>query len=94
MRIKHIVWLDYIRDKLEWKHGIKIEEVKQVFLNKPRFFRKEKDKVEGEDLYNALGTTDAGKYLSIFFIYKQSDDALIISARDMNTKERKRYAKK
>ncbi len=94
MKIKHIVWLDYIKDKLEWKHGIKTEEVKQAFLNKPRFFRKEKGKVEGEDVYNALGITDAGRYLSIFFISKKNGDALIISTREMNTKERKRYAKK
>ena len=33
-------------------------------------------------------------YLIIFFIYKPSHKALIISARDMDKKERRRYEKK
>ena len=94
MKIRHIVWLDYVEDKLQWKHGIETHEVKELFINKPRFFRKEKGLVENEHLYNALGRTDDGRYLSVFFIYKKNGDALIISARDMNNSERKRYAKK
>ena len=78
MKVEHIVWLDYIKDKLEWKHAIRTEEVKQVFANKARYFRTEKGKVEGEDLYNALGTTDTGRYLSVFFIHKRIGYALII----------------
>jgi len=26
--------------------------------------------VDGEDVYLALGQTDAGRYLSVFFVYK------------------------
>ena len=37
----------------------------------------------GEDVYMALGQTDAGRYLTILLIYKVSGDALILSARDM-----------
>ena len=94
MRIRYIVWLDYVKDKILWKHEVRTEEVVQVFLNKPYFYRKERGRVEGEDLYNALGRTDNGRYLSVFFIHKKNHDAIIISAREMNTKERRRYAKK
>jgi hypothetical protein len=45
-------------------------------------------------VYSALGQTDAGRYLSIFFIYKRTKEALILSSRDMAEKERKQYAKK
>ena len=57
-------------------------------------FRKEKGKVEGEHLYNALGKTEAGRFLSVFFIKKFGNKALIVTARDMNKSERKRYGKK
>jgi uncharacterized DUF497 family protein len=45
-------------------------------------------------LYEALGRTNAGRYLAIFFIRKPADKALIISARNMNQRERRRYGKK
>lgn len=47
----------------------------------------------GEDVYRALGQTAAGRYLVAFFIYKRSREALILSARDMDDKERKSYGR-
>ena len=57
-------------------------------------FKKETGKVEGEHLYNALGKTKDGKYLSVFFIKKLNNKVLIVTARDMKKTERKRYEKK
>ena len=37
--------------------------------------------------------TDAGRYLVVFFIHKLTDEVLILSARDMDDKERKSYAR-
>lgn len=54
----------------------------------------EKGRVKGEDLYSALGRTDGGRYLSVFFILKENKQALVITARDMKESERRRYAKK
>ncbi|TVQ95421.1 MAG: hypothetical protein EA399_17940 [Desulfovibrionales bacterium] len=48
---------------------------------------------QGEDVYAALGQTDAGRYLIVFFIRKSDHAALIISARDMDRKERRLYKK-
>jgi hypothetical protein len=48
----------------------------------------------GEDVYNALSRTQAGRYLSVFYIKKLGSRALIISVRDMLNRERKRYGKK
>lgn len=42
----------------------------------------------------AYGQTQDGHYLTVFFILKHSHEALIISARDMDNKERKQYGKK
>ena len=50
--------------------------------------------VEGEDLYAAMGRTAAGRYLIIYFVYKTTREALIISAREMTKREKRAYAKK
>jgi uncharacterized DUF497 family protein len=42
-------------------------------------------------VYSASGQTDAGRYLIVFFIHKPNNTALILSARDMDKKERRRY---
>ena len=69
-------------------------EVEEALTGKPKIFRKELGKVEGEDLYNALGRTENGRYLSIFFIKKLGNRVLILTARDMDRKERRRYEKR
>ena len=92
--IEDIIWLDTIAEKLAWKHNILTSEVEEVLSGKCRVFKKEKGKVEGENLYNALGQTKPGRYLSIFFIKKLGNKALVVTARDMNRRERRRYEKK
>ena len=91
--IDDIIWLDRIVEKLAWKHNVLPSEVEEVLSLKCKIFKKERGKVEDEHLYNALGQTGAGRYLSIFFIIKLGNKALIITARDMNKSERKRYEK-
>lgn len=91
MKIKNIIWLPDVIDKLDWKHNIVPEEVEQVFDEQPMYRRIERSKVRGEDLYAALGQTDAGRYLIVFFIHKASGEALAISARDMTQKDRRQY---
>ena len=49
--------------------------------------------MRGEDVYVALGQTDSGRYLSVFFVYKRSHDGIVISARDMDAGERREYGK-
>ena len=92
--IDGIIWLDTIVEKLAWKHEVLPHEVEEVLSGRCRIFKKESGNIEGEDLYNALGRTKAGRYLSVFFIKKLNRKALIITARDMNKREKKRYEKK
>ena len=92
--IEDIIWLDRIVEKLAWKHNVLPSEVEGVFSGGCRIFRKEKGKIEGEHLYNAPGRTESGRYLSVFFIRKLGNKALIVTARGMNRSERRRYAKK
>ena len=102
MKIEKVIWLDKIINKLAVKHRVTTDEVEEVLCNKPKFRFVEKGDLEeirfagrkGEDVYLALGQTDAGRYLTVLFIYKFSSQALILSARDMAKKERKLYGRK
>ena len=91
MRIEEIVWLEEIIEKLWRKHHVETDEVEEVLRGRPKIRFVERGHRPDEDLYAALGRTGAGRYLSVFFVYKASKSALIISARDMDTAERKRY---
>jgi uncharacterized DUF497 family protein len=94
MIIEEIIWLQKIVDKLETKHHISQEEVEQVFVNNPQFRFLEKGKIEDEHVYSVYGQTDVGRYVTVIFILKFKNCALVISARDMDKKERKQYGKK
>jgi uncharacterized DUF497 family protein len=92
--INRVIIRDKYADKIWRKHQVDEDEVLDVLLHRKTLFRKlEKGRVAGEDLFGAYGQTKAGRYLSIFFIHKFNRDAFVISARDMDRKERKRYAK-
>lgn len=94
MRICEIVWLDVIVDKIAIKHQVATEEVEEVFDSKPQFRFVEKGKRLGEDLYLALGRTEAGRYLTVLFIHKANNDALILSARSMERWEKRLYERR
>lgn len=94
MQVAGIIWLRNIIDKLLQKHNIAVDEVEEVFDDRPHYRFIETGDVEGEDLYAALGQTEAGRYLIVFFIHKATGEGLVISARDMTKKERRMYAKK
>jgi uncharacterized DUF497 family protein len=78
-------------EKIERKHGVRTDEVTQLFQNRPRIQFAERGDCKGEDLYRALGQTDAGRHLAVFFIRKRGSSALVISARAMSPRERRSY---
>jgi uncharacterized DUF497 family protein len=94
MKISGLIWLEDIAQKLLWKHSVQTDEVRELFLNNPRFRFIEKGHRKDENVYAAFGQTDSGRYLICFFIYKTENRALILSARDMTDAERKRYDRK
>jgi uncharacterized DUF497 family protein len=94
MRIDGFVWKPAIVEKLWSKHHVDQDEAEEVFFNRPRFWFVERGNRVGEDVYAVTGQTEAGRYLIVFFIRKADKTALILSARDMDSKERKRHGKK
>ena len=93
MRIERLIWLDEIIEKLAKKHGVLQDEVREVLEGKSIFRFVEKGHRSGENVYAAMGQTQSGRYLIIFFILKKKRDALVLSAREMTRAERKRYEK-
>ncbi|MEK9149680.1 MAG: BrnT family toxin [Candidatus Desantisbacteria bacterium] len=93
MYIDDFIWLPDILEKLAIKHQVTQDEAEEVFFDRPRYRFIESGYRPSEDVYSVSGQTDAGRYLIVFFIHKQ-DTALILSARDMDKKERRRYEQK
>lgn len=94
MKIEDVIWLRDVVDKLSSQHQVETDEVEEVFADRPKFRFVEKGERKGEDVYMALGQTDAGRHLSALFIYKKTKEALILSARDMARKEKRQYGRK
>lgn len=94
MNIADFIWLPDIIEKLAVKHHVTQDETEEVFFNRPKYRFAETGHQPGEDVYAALGQTDAGRYLVVFFIRKSGGTALILSARDMDQKERRSYERK
>jgi uncharacterized DUF497 family protein len=94
MQIDDFIWLPDIVEKLAVKHDVTQDEVEDVFFNRPRYRFVESGHRTGEDVYSAGGQTDAGRYLIVFFVHKADSTALILSARDMDRRERGRYERK
>jgi uncharacterized DUF497 family protein len=93
VKINGFIWLPDIVDKLARKHDVAVPEVVEVFAGRPKFRYVERGHCPGEDVYAALGRTDAGRLLIVFFVHK-SGTALPVSARDTTSSERKRYEQK
>ena len=94
MRIAEIIWLEEIVEKLRRKHGLEPEEVEQALAGRPYFFFAEKGHRKGEDVFGAFGRSDAGRYIVAYFVYKPDKSALIVSARDMAPRDRRRYERR
>ena len=84
MKIKGFEWdgtnINHIR-----RHGVKPEEVEEVFCGK--YFVKKSH----TEKYYTLGQTETGRYLTVVFELKQGNIIRVITARNMDTKERRIY---
>lgn len=94
MEITDLIWLDEVVDKIESKHHVTQAKVEEVLSGTRKVKKMRKGRFRGEDVYRALGRTTGGRYLTVFFIHKQTGEALVLSARDMDKNERRSYATK
>ncbi len=76
------------------KHGVTQAECEQVFLNEPLAVAVDTPHSTVEARFNALGKTGAGRLLHVTFTIRDGGRLIrIISARDMNRKEKTAYGK-
>jgi uncharacterized DUF497 family protein len=74
------------------KHGVTQADTEQIFLNDPLFITPDESHSETERRYRAFGKTASGRLLTIIFTLRQNETLIrIISARDMNAKEKRLY---
>jgi uncharacterized DUF497 family protein len=90
-----------VKEKLQKKHHIEIWEVEEVIYDDPYAFS-----ITYQDCYFVYGQTFSGRYLLVLVRVLSSKEVLklgltqetnvvkIITARDMNLKQRKTYNKK
>jgi uncharacterized DUF497 family protein len=75
------------------KHRVHHLECEEVFFNEPITTKVEKKGASQEERISALGVTNEGRFLFVVFIIRRGR-IRVISARDMNKKERKIYHEK
>ena len=79
-------------DKNLIKHMVENWECEQVFFNEPLLVLEDPKHSTPEKRWAALGKTDAGRHLVVIFT-KRGNLLRVISARDMNRRERGFYEK-
>jgi uncharacterized DUF497 family protein len=94
LKVSGIIWLETIVEKIARKHHVSQGEIREVLRNSSHFRFVERGHRRGENVYAAMGQTNAGRYVIVFFVRKKTQQALILSARDMTGSERRRYEKK
>lgn len=74
------------------KHSVTQAEAEQIFFNEPLFITPDERHSESEQRYRAFGEIASGRRLTVIFTLRQEYTLLrVISARNMNAKERKLY---
>ena len=73
------------------KHGVHASECEQVFFNEPLLILDDPKHSEAEGRFAAFGQTDGGRKLVVVYTQRASQ-LRVISARDMNRRERQFYA--
>ena len=67
------------------RHGVQLEEVEEEMVGRPLFLRAR------EGRYSAIGQTDAGRYLTVFLAPRGQSVFSLITARDADRSERRKY---
>ena len=90
--LSHIEGFDWDRSNIQknWeRHKVAFDECEEVFFHDP-VLAPDLGHSEDEERYFAFGRTARGRLLTIVFTMRK-DKIRIVSARDMNRKERERY---
>jgi uncharacterized protein len=85
-------WEDGNSKKSTEKHSVIQSEAEQIFFNQPLLLLDDVVHSQKEARYHALGKTDDDRKLHVMFTLRANSTLIrVISARDMNRKERSVY---
>ena len=90
LELTEFVWDKGNEEKSKKTHNVEWWECEEVFLNFPLFLFPDIKHPEREERFFAFGRSHANRLLTIVFTVRQKK-IRVISARDMNKKERKVY---
>lgn len=96
MEFDNVTGFDWDSDnntKNYYKHQVTQVESEQIFFNQPLIIEQDNKNSHSEKRYYGLGQTDIGRKLFVVFTIRKSL-IRIISARDMNKRERGAYDQK
>ena len=89
-RCRGFEWDEGNSEKNLIKHGVTVAECEGVFEMDPLFVKHDLAHSQQEERFCMGGTTREGRLLVVFFTLRDNL-VRIISARDMNSKERRNY---
>ena len=92
-KLLHLTGFQWDQRNLEknwFKHGVSPLECEEIFFNQPLVVSPDVGHSDKEARFYALGRTDGDRYLFVVFTVR-GRKLRVISARDMNRKERKVY---
>lgn len=92
-QFKGFEWDKWNKNKNYEKHRVSWIECEEVFFNEPLYLFHDDKHSKKEERYYVLGRTNLQRLFFIVFT-KRGDKIRIISARDMNKKERRTYYEK
>lgn len=89
-KLREFDWDEGNINKNKEKHKVEYRECEEIFSNKPLVFIEDKQHSQSENRWGALGKTNKGRQLAVYFTIR-NDKIRIISARDQGKKDRLAY---
>ena len=91
IKTNRAIWKETFVEKLKDKHHVTMGEVEEILHGRKKVYRIAKGDVKGEDVYLALEDQRWTVSFGVLHLKKESRCVLPISARDMDSKERRGY---
>ena len=86
MRLREIIWVPEIAEKVQRKHRLEPGEVEEACFGAVSHIRRAR-----QGRYALLGRTEAGRYVIVVFQHLGRESIRIITARDMTDSEQDLY---
>ncbi len=87
VRVDELIWNDWNEEHIA-KHGVSPDEVEEACQTKPIRAR-----LVRNETYALLGVTNSGRHLAVFLAPRGKNTYYVVTARDMDPRERQRFGR-